>query len=183
MEDKKYIKIEKDENNKFYYEVSYLTDYYGELEIAKSSFFFKDVLTPTRLNEFENELKNAYFDTEEVDTNETYTTYTLYDLIKKMGMFEEEPKTYFDMMLKSNEIINNEVRQHSDVDKYDVQFFESEREFEDVECFESEFPNVNYSKPIFVISYIENGGLIKVLNASKVKSYKDLTNIIEDGGC
>ncbi|EGQ1625427.1 hypothetical protein FD602_08780 [Staphylococcus pseudintermedius] len=96
-------------------------------------------------------------------------------------MFEKEPQTYFDMMLKANEIINNEIRQHSDVDKYDVQFFESKRELEDEESFESEFPNVDYNKPFFVISYID-GGLIKVLNANEVKSYKDLTKIIENGG-
>ncbi|HEC2242007.1 TPA: hypothetical protein R1960_002195, partial [Staphylococcus delphini] len=153
----------------------------GELEIAKSSFIFKDVLTPARLNEFENELKNAYFNTEEIDTNETYKTYTFYDLIKEADMFEEEPKTCFDMMLKANEIINNEVRQHSDVDKYDVQFFESERELENVDYFESEFPEIDYNEPFFVIDYVD-GELIKVLSVREVKSYKDLTNIIENGG-
>lgn len=50
-----------------------------------------------------------------------------------------------------------------------------------LESFESEFPNVNYNKPFFVISYID-GELIKVLNANEVKSYKDLTKIIENGG-
>ncbi|EGQ4069084.1 hypothetical protein KXP72_000981 [Staphylococcus pseudintermedius] len=174
MEDKKYIKIIKDE---FYYEVFYLEND----EIEKSCFVFKDVLTPTRLESFENELNACYAESTDFDENETYKTYTLYDLINNAGMFEKEPQTYFDMMLKANEIINNEIRQHSDVDKYDVQFFESKKELEDEESFESEFPNVNYNKAFFVISYID-GGLIKVLNANEVKSYKDLTKIIENGG-
>ncbi|EIQ3714424.1 hypothetical protein LUU08_000524 [Staphylococcus pseudintermedius] len=147
----------------------------------KSCFVFKDVLTPTRLESFENELNACYAESTDFDENETYKTYTLYDLINNAGMFEKEPQTYFDMMLKANEIINNEIRQHSDVDKYDVQFFESKKELEDEESFESEFPNVNYNKPFFVISYID-GELIKVLNANEVKSYKDLTKIIENGG-
>ncbi|EHD5243208.1 hypothetical protein JQ510_002645 [Staphylococcus pseudintermedius] len=174
MEDKKYIKIIKDE---FYYEVFYLEDD----EIEKSCFVFKDVLTPTRLESFENELNTSYSESaDDFDENEIYKTYTLYDLINNAGMFEKEPQTYFGMMLKANGILNNEVRQHSDVDKYDVQFFESKRELEDEESFESEFPNVDYNKPFFVISYID-GGLIKVLNANEVKSYKDLTKIIENG--
>ncbi|MDF0056611.1 hypothetical protein O0I52_12305, partial [Staphylococcus pseudintermedius] len=121
MEDKKYIKIIKDE---FYYEVFYLEND----EIEKSCFVFKDVLTPTRLESFENELNACYAESTDFDENETYKTYTLYDLINNAGMFEKEPQTYFDMMLKANEIINNEIRQHSDVDKYDVQFFESKKE-------------------------------------------------------
>ncbi|EJY3776256.1 hypothetical protein OGC14_002526 [Staphylococcus pseudintermedius] len=139
-------------------------------------------MTPTRLESFENELNTSYSESaDDFDENEIYKTYTLYDLINNAGMFEKEPQTYFGMMLKANGILNNEVRQHSDIDKYDVQFFENKRELEDEESFESEFPNVNYNKPFFVISYID-GELIKVLNANEVKSYKDLTKIIENGG-
>ncbi|HCT0479115.1 TPA: hypothetical protein K8Z82_001856 [Staphylococcus pseudintermedius] len=110
MEDKKYIKIIKDE---FYYEVFYLEDD----EIEKKCFVFKNVLTSKRLESFEHELNTCYAEsTDNFDENETYKTYTLYDLINNAGMFEKEPQTYFDMMLKANEIINNEIRQHSDVE-------------------------------------------------------------------
>lgn len=172
---KKYTHIRK---NGFDYEVVYKS--YDGLEM--SSFEFKDLLTLSNLSDFEYELQNGAICDVDIDSFDKYDTQTLFDLIKSSGLFEDEPETHEEMRLTALQIVNSEIRKVSDIDKYDINFVEDNSEFEPdyIEKLAQDYPDVNYNQSFFIVDYVDSAqGLIAVLNANEVTTYRDLVDVIE----